>query len=229
MADASGGLPPRGENDEGANRKGAPIAIATLLWAPNESTLHYSNMYDEGWVEKLYRGFARNLTRPFRFVCFVDRIREFAEPIEQELIEGAPSYASCIQPYRLNVPMILVGLDTIVTGNCDELADFCFYSDRIAVPRDPFYPDKLCDGVHLAPAGMKAMMYDAHAGENDMEWVRSHTERLAVIDKELPGQVNSYKGFVERNGLLDTRICYFHGERKPHELGHVGWVERHWV
>lgn len=203
------------------------ITIATLLWDANSLSRHYSNMYDESWVEKLYRGFARNLTRPFRFVCFSEKQRTYSEPIEQELIVGEPSYESCIQPYRLDAPMILVGLDTIVTGNCDELADYCFYGDRVAVPQDPFYPDKVCNGVALVPAGMKARVHDAHKGENDMEWIRA--QQVAVIDKLFPGQVRSFKGSVKRSALDDTRICYFHGEIKPHELGNVGWVDRNWV
>lgn len=228
MADDSGGLPPRGPDDEGINRKGEAITIATLLWSPTTTSFHYSRCYTEEWVDKLYRGFARNLTRPMRFVCFADKLRTFKEPIEQVLIDGEPDYSSCIQPYKLNVPMILVGLDTIVTGNCDELADYCFYGDRVAVPIDPFYPDKLCDGVHLVPAGMKARMYDAHKGENDMEWVRAQADQMAVIDRLFPGQVRSFKGFVEKHGLDDTRIVFFHGEKKAHELGHIGWIERAW-
>lgn len=221
-----GALPPSEPIGSREPNKAAPITIATLLWDATTASFHYSRCYDESWAEKLYRGFARNLSRPMKMVCFVDRLREFKEPIEQILIEGAPGYASCIQPYKLDVPMIVVGLDTIVTGNCDELADYCFYGDRVAVPLDPFFPDKVCNGVALVPGGLKHILYDRHAGENDMDWIRQ--QNVEVLDKLLPGQVVSYKGRVEKNGLGDARICYFHGERKPHELSHVGWVAREW-
>jgi hypothetical protein len=50
-----------------------------------------------------------------------------------------------------------------------------------------------------------------------------------VIDDLFPGQVVSYKGEVKKHGLTDaTRIVYFHGQDKPHELPHVGWIARHW-
>lgn len=220
-----GGEAPKPEDEK--DYTGKPVVIATLLWDANIHSLHYSRMYDESWVEKLYRGVARHITRPFSFVCFTDKEREFKEPIVQMMIDGEPNYASCIQPYKLNVPMILMGLDTIITGSIDELADYCFYGDRLAVPRDPFYPEKVCNGVALVPGGMKERMYDAFDGRNDMEWVRA--QQVDVIDKLFPGQVQSYKGHVERNGLGDTRIVYFHGERKPPELAHVGWIERHWI
>ena len=45
-----------------------------------------------------------------------------------------------------------------------------------------------------------------------------------------PGQIVSYKGEVKQNGLSeDTRIVFFHGEHKPHQLPHLGWIRKHWV
>lgn len=203
------------------------LTVATLLWQPNKASRSFSTMYDETWVERLYRGFRRNLTRPFRFVVFVDRAYSFAEPdIEQQALrDPEPSYASCIEPYRLGEPMILVGLDTVVTGNIDHLADYCLTADRFALPRDPYHPRIACNGVALVPAGHQ-MIGLAHRGENDMEWVRRFPHEL--IDLVFPGQVQSFKGHVERRGLGDTRIVYFHGEKKPHQLGHVDWIKDHW-
>lgn len=51
------------------------ITVATLLWDANRHSQPFSSIYDEHWVERLYRGVARNLTQPFRFVCYVDRER----------------------------------------------------------------------------------------------------------------------------------------------------------
>lgn len=206
------------------------ITIATLLWAPNRHSYGFSAHYVESDVEKLYRGFERNLSVPFRFVCFTDTFRNFAEPIEQEPIEGEPSYASCIQPYRLNEPMILVGLDTIVVGNCDHLAAYAIGGNKLAVPRDPFYPETVCNGVALAPAGC-ARVFSEHDGSNDMEWIRKlwREGQAEVIDDLFPGQVVSYKGEIAKNGLSeDTRIVYFHGIPKAKDLPHVGWIARHW-
>lgn len=203
------------------------ITIATLIWDANEASYDFSRMYDESWVEKLYRGFARNLTLPFRFVCFTDRKREFAEPIEQEFIEGAKDYSACIEPYRLGEPMILVGLDTVVTGNCDHLAMYCVEGKRLAVPLDPYDPRVVCNGVALVPREHQHIAI-AHDGRtNDMDWIRAQDP--AVIDALFPGQVQSYKVHVKGRGLGDTRICYFHGEEKPHqEAPRVNWIREHW-
>ncbi|MCF6111995.1 hypothetical protein [Mesorhizobium muleiense] len=204
------------------------LTVATLLWQPNARSRDFSRCYDEIWVEKLYRGFRRNLTLPFRFICFVDRSYSFTEPdIEQQRIKAPrPDYGTCIEPYGLGVPMILVGLDTIVTGNIDHLAEYCLTADRFALPRDPYHPKIVCNGVALVPTGHKKLA-TRHRGENDMEWVRRFPHR--IIDDLWPGQVVSYKGHVKKHGIGDTRICFFHGLEKPHQLPHVAWVKEHWI
>lgn len=203
------------------------ITVATLLWDANDNSLPFSRIYDETWVEKLYRGFARNLTLPFRFVCFTDRDRDFCEPIQQERIRGRLDYSACIEPYRLGDPMMLVGLDTIITGNVDHLADYCLEAQRLAVPRDPYDARIVCNGVALVPAGHERVALDHDGKTNDMEWIRAH--RPAVLDDLFPGQVLSYKVHVKPRKLGDARIVYFHGEEKPHqEYARVGWIREHW-
>lgn len=209
------------------------ITIATLLWDANRRSKDFSSMYTEAWVERLYRGFARNLTRPFRFVCYTDRDRTFAEPIEQRRIKSAaPTYADCIQPYEMGEPMILVGLDTVVTGNIDHLADYCLAAETLALPIDPLAkgPDGgriACNGVALVPAG-HGYIAELHDGSNDMEWLRR--QEHVFIDDLWPGQVVSYRCHVKEHGLDDARICYFHGREKPHELAVAGdrIILEHW-
>lgn len=208
------------------------ITIATLLWSPNKHSLPFSRHYTESDVEKLYRGFARNLSLPFRFVCFTEKPRRFCEDIEQERLSASePTYSACIEPYRLNEPMILAGLDTIVVGNCDHLAAYAIGASKLAVPRDPFFPQTVCNGVALIPQGHAWVWRDQPAEGNDMDWIRAIWKRgaAAVIDDLFPRAVVSYKGHTKAHGLEDeTAIVYFHGEAKPHELPHVGWIARHW-
>lgn len=203
------------------------LCVVTLLWDANDESYAFSSMYDESWVEKLYRGFRRNLTLPFEFICFTDRERAFAEPVTQYRITSKkPSYADCIEPYRLGRPMILVGLDTVVTGNVDHLARHCLESPMIAVPRDPFFPETVCNGVALVPEGHE-WIWARHRGENDMDWIRS-LARKEVIDDLYPGHVVSYKGHVMFEGLGDARIVFFHGEQKAHQINEP-WIREHWI
>jgi hypothetical protein len=202
------------------------LAIVSLLWDANEHSRDFSAMYDETWVERLYWGFERNLTQPFEFILYTDRAREFTVPVTQyRLPNVALNYGHCILPYKLGRPMILVGLDTVVTGNCDALAEYCMTADHFACPRDPYYPHQVCNGVALVPAGLQRIGLE-WAGANDMEHVRKYAPR--VIDDLFPGQVVSYKGSVKKDGLGDARIVYFHGEEKPHQLTDLDWISEHW-
>ena len=201
------------------------LAVVSLFWQANRHSEDFSSMYSEEWVEKLYHGFARNLTRRFEFILYTDRLRDYAAPVTQILLpEGEPNYGWCILPYRLGRPMILVGLDTVVTGNVDHLADYCLTAERFACPLDPYYPLQVCNGVALVPAGHERIGHE-WAGANDMEWVRRYDPD--VIDRLFPGQVVSYKGHVVPQGLGDARIVYFHGDSKPHQI-QADWIDQHW-
>lgn len=204
------------------------ITIATLLWDANAHSQKFSSMYDESWVEKLLRGFARNLNQPFRFICYTDRPRVFKEHVEQrQLAARTPDYGQCVQPYELGEPMILVGLDTIVTGNVDALADYALAGrGPIALPRDPYNAGRVCNGVALVPAGHADVWTTWRNGVNDM--VHMRLQDHVVLDDLFPGQVQSYKGAVRDKGLGDTRIVYFHGREKPHEIQR-SWVREHWL
>lgn len=185
-------------------------------------------MYDESWVTRILHGTSRNLSLPFRFVLFTDRERDFPpEVIQIRMRAEHPTYADCIEPYSLNEPMILMGLDTVITGPINHLAEYCLTADRIALPRDPYRPEICCNGVALVPGGQRAV-FDEWRGQNDMEWLRSRPH--AFIDDLFPGQVLSYKGHVKKGGGLgDARIVYFHGALKPHELTDLSWIRQHWL
>lgn len=204
------------------------LTVATLFWQSNHRSQSFSSMYDEEWVEKLYRGFNRNLSHPFRFVCYSDKKRSYVHPeIEEARIKSlVPSYADCIQPYEIDGPLMLVGLDTVITGNLDELAEHCHTSDKLALPIDPYFPYQACNGVALVPQG-HTLIAAKHKGQNDMEWVRKFPHDL--IDKLFPGQVLSWKAHVEKRGLGDGRIIYFHGDRKPHQFPRDPIIREHWL
>lgn len=204
------------------------LHVVSMLWDHNERSLPTSRCFDESWVDKLYRGFKRNLTIPFKFVLFTDRKRLFEEAINQELMVSSnkPDYGCFTEPYRLNESMIFCGLDTVVVGNVDHLARHCLRYGKIALPRDPYQPDRTINGVALVPPGHR-YVYDEWHGENDMEWLRRF--KTDYIDDLWPGDVISLKFHdVRRKGLQGAKIVYFHGRPKPHELQDLPWIKEHW-
>lgn len=181
----------------------------------------WSSCYTPEWVDKLYRGVARNYTKPFRFVCLVDREGyKFEEDIETHPLWTVQWEKACIQLYGVQAKrLVLLGLDTIVCGNVDHIFA---YEGRLAVPRDPYAPTRACNGVVLCPTREDIV---ARTGQDDMRI-------LDVFEKEwlddlFPGQILSYKVHVAPVGLRDARIVYFHGEPKPHVLTE-DWIQENW-
>ncbi|MBZ9759486.1 hypothetical protein LB553_01115 [Mesorhizobium sp. CA8] len=202
------------------------ITIACCLWDANDLSADFSRCYDETWVDKLYRGFERNLTKPFSFACFTDRERNFREPVEQIIDKtlGMNGYGDCIAPFILDEPMIFCGLDTVITGNCDEFANYCLTSDIMALPQHPREPQHACNGIALVPAGYRKV-YEDWRGENDMVWLRKWPH--VYIDAIFKDQVKSYKAHVREFGLGDARIVYFHGRPKQPDLNEA-WIKENW-
>lgn len=165
------------------------------------------------------------MTRPHRFVVFTDREYAFAEGVEQRrLSTESPTWACMIEPFQIDGPLIVTGLDTVIVGNIDELADYCDAADRIALPRSPG-KDYACNAIALVPAG-KTGIYSGWSGENDMDWLRAQPH--AFIDDMFPGWVQSYKCDVRPNGLGEARVVYMHGRPKQSELMHLNWVKENW-
>lgn len=201
------------------------LTVATCFWEANAKSAPSSRCYTPAWVEKLAAGFRRNLTVPHRFVVLTDKAYRFAEGVEQErLATDNPDWSSMIEPFRIEGPLIVVGLDTIVRSNIDHMARWCAKGDRIALPRSPGKP-YACNGVALVPPGMTGI-HARWRGENDMEWLRAQPH--VFLDDLWPEQVVSFKQYARPRGPRGSRIVYFHGSPKPDELGDLGWVREHW-
>lgn len=209
-----------------------PLNVACCLWEPNSKSQSFSLCYDESWVEKLYRAFRRQLTKPFRFVCFTDRARSFCAGIEQErLATRVPHYGCLIEPFRLNEPTIICGLDTVLVRNVDHFAAYCLSADRPALPGHPTNKPKFgfINPVVFVPAGFR-WLYDEWRGENDMDFLKRRD--FNDTGELWPGQLLSLKLHNVVLGSMpppDARIIYFHGRSKPHELGNCGWIKDHWI
>lgn len=205
------------------------VHVACCLWDADKDTPPNSRCYDESWVDKLYRGFKRNLTDPFRFVVFTDRPRKFEEKVGQEILRTSPpTYGCLIEPFVLNVPSIVCGLDTIIYRNIDHMARYCLTGQKIALPHHPTKPGYgTINPIVFVPAGQRRI-FDEWRGENDMEWLRGFDS--ALTDDLWPGEILSLKLHdLRRRGPMRSKIIYFHGKPKPHEITNMHWLTSHWV
>jgi len=197
------------------------LKVVTLLW---DTGANRDNVppYEESWVCKLHDGIRRNLTLPYQFVLFTDRRRDLGgrDVLQVMLDRLPPSGASFIEPCRLDDPMILTGLDTVITGNLDDLAGYCLSAGMPALPRNPDHPAEIATTFALLPAGCGSL-YHSYDG-NDPAWL---TRRCKLIDYLFPGQVIGLSS--ARHLPADTRAVFFRGAR-PHDFAGAEWITRHW-
>ena len=233
------------------------ITIVTALFDGRQTGVpHSTSVYDTAYVEKLYRGFQRNLTIPFEFICLVDQNYYFEENIIAERFKRSVDqygWMSLMELYRPDLCegiRFTVGLDTIITGSLDDIVTSTVA--KLAVCTDPIYPDMICNAVTLSTPefceefwGMwegneiqlipqsKLTFENLPSAPSEMVLMRKYYGNSPCIDKVFPNRIISYKVHVKNNvlpgGVLDSAsIVYFHGHPKPHHLAGNRWVQENW-
>jgi hypothetical protein len=121
------------------------------------ATMNVGNYRGMGarYVNALYRGCLRNLTIPFRFVCFTDESAGLSREVETkslpsdlipERLHKVYNKIALFRPGAFSVGerVLFMDLDTIILSNIDDLAA---YHGPFAMLRDPTRPHALGSGL----------------------------------------------------------------------------------
>ena len=229
------------------------ITVVTVLFdGRNTGVPHTVGVYTPEWVDKLYRGIARNYKGMFELICMVDKQYQFQEPIKQVRFEKSVDqygWMSCLEVYRPDIcqgKRFTIGLDTIITGPLD---DIFAYSAKIALCTDPMIPQTVCNAVTISDSEFCDELWTMWRGNeyklmkesqleigwqtfpSEMALLRNHYADSPLLDKIFPGRILSYKQQIlgRPTHLLDnSSIIYFHGVPKPHQMKDR-WVRECWV
>jgi len=234
------------------------ITIVTALFDGRQTSVpHTVGVYTPSWVDKLYRGFARNYTGTFDFICLTDKNYVFEEPIRSIRFSmsvdqyGWLCMADVYRPDLCKGQRFTVGLDTIITGPVDDILN---YKTKIGLCTDPFTPHLVCNAVTsaspefceeywklwewnktdwLTKCKMKFNNERTHRevkAPSEMVVLRTYYNNAEKLDVKFPYYILSYKKHIRDDpGMLDTAsIVYFHGKPKPHQIGHEEWVQKNW-
>ena len=253
----------------GAKKKAMPEELKTNGWGSRESYLtditvvtalfdgrmtgipHTVGVYDPTWVDKLYRGIARNYKGMFELVCLTDKFYKFHEPIKQiRFARSVDQYGwmSLIEMYRPDIcqgKRFTVGLDTIITGPLDDIFG---YSAKIALCTDPFIRDTVCNAVTMCNSEFcdeywkfwtnneyelireSQLEIGTSAFPSEMSLLRNRYGKSPRLDEIFPGKILSYKQHIvdkPAHMLHNSSIIYFHGVPKPHRVNQR-WVRECW-
>lgn len=206
--------------------------------------------YDAEYVNKLYRGVARNLTQPFKFICLTDEPSGIDPaiqviPVTNHRLPGWWQKISLFKPLaEIQGRILYFDLDTVITG---PLTDVASYDGEFAIIK-PFYrPFGFMSSVMAFESGFGQHVWTEfmknpeanmqtcapaphlNGAWGDQRWLEMCFDRADYVQDLFPGQFVSYKADALREGRIpvDARVVLFHGEPRPHEVD--GWVRQYWL
>ena len=225
--------------------------VVALFDGRNTSIAHSMGIYDESWVDKLYRGVARNYNGHFDFVCLADQNYKFTENIKLIRFDRSVDeygWMSLMELYRPDLcsgRRLTIGLDTIITGSLDDIFDWDLGDHKIGVCQDPYWPQEICNAITISEPSFSKEFWeywinneeevmkncDLFPGSpSEMIVLRSLYGNSPRVDTIFKGRILSYKAHIRDHWdrLANTSIVYFHGSPKPHQVNEE-WVKENWI
>ena len=146
---------------------------------------HSTKIYDGTWVDKLYRGIERNYSGDFDLVCLVDKeYNDIKEPVSLvPFLNMGRGWICLIELYRPDLTRgkrFTFGLDTIITGNID---DICSFGGPMGMITDTMDTGKVCNGITIADA--KSSNYVWNVWTNRREWVYNTFTMFGDVPSEM--------------------------------------------
>jgi len=201
--------------------------------------LKTSNVYNEKYVNILYKALLRNTTIPFNFIC-LSNIKWDAdfEIIEFKNLDWKGWWAK-IEMFNYIGKTITIDLDTLIVSNIDELLTLpgkCA-PDEIFMMKAP-NPNRTFTTSIMAWDGDFSFVYDNFEYSRDIKfdwdqfYVLNELKKKNIAIKAIQETVNgiySYKRQWKNAEQEDTKIIWFHGKPRIHEMVKLEIVNKNWV
>ena len=235
--------------------------ICSLFKGSNHGLPHSADIYSPEDADKLARGLKRNITVDYELVCLVDGDYTFKEPIRAIpfLEPNSPGWSLLAELFRPDITTnrrMIIGLDTVIMSNIDDILSFPLDVGLISDPMSGIgiIPEnEVCNAISIVSD--KSSNYIWGVWTNKRDWVLKYCRlapwntpselvmmrklfnadgKVPRIDIGFPDRILSYKMHICTNPkLLETAsIVYFHGKPKLHQLKNVHFnikVLENWV
>jgi len=190
-------------------------------------------------------------TADIRFVCFTDRpartIRDTIEvvPLNADDLEGNLKKMTIFRPCsKLEGKVLALDLDTVIVDRLDVLFEMKLETNSFVTCEDAYATGRIGGGVHLFMAGFGLSEFWAPLNRspaiygNTMGSERHYLRRRAIELKsdldlrfwqsQKPSPVVSYKKECQGGAPTGSRIIWFHGQPRPHQVTDVAWIDEAW-
>lgn len=194
--------------------------------------IHWGTQYGPAYVNRLYAMVARNITPPFRFVCFCDDpngMREEIECFELPPINcDIPKTRKGIWPKSrlwnkqladLQGPFLFMDIDLVITGNLDGFFEYGD-PDDVILSHNPSNPlERLGQtSVYRAPVGKLFPLLERFE-RDPLAVIEEYTFEQRYVTRNAPGGIKLWpKSWVRHF----RRHC-----RRPFPLNYMLQAKRH--
>ena len=213
-------------------------------------------LYGSEYVHRLYDGLRRNTTLPFRFICFTDDPSGLRDDIEHRPLLNPDVIGWWHKSWLfsdecgLTDQVVYMDLDTVITGNVDEMlawrGEFIIAANPASRSRNP-----KAGNIGAMLMGWRGGMdygrdtwgrvlrggpslygNQAHTGDQRLMGLHPPDGGFRFWQDECPGaRIVSYKADIRANGNAlpdDVAVVCFHGTPRPHEVADLPWMQEHW-
>lgn len=167
--------------------------------------INWGTLYGPRYINRLYGMVARNITPPFRFVCFCDNREGIREEVEceplPELDFDLPVTKKGIWPKSrlwnesladLEGPVLFIDLDVVITGNLDSFFEYGDTDDVILAPNPSNPLERLGQtSVFRFPVGKLKPILDKFAA-NPQKIAEEYKYEQRFVTRNAPGGVKFF-------------------------------------
>ena len=165
----------------------------------------------EEYVDRLRKSIEANCTIQYKFVV-----------IDNCINEGWWAKLEIFKYFPVGDRVLYFDLDTVVTGNIDDLAS---YDGEFMALSDWYHPEVINSSVMLFESGTANNIYDKWVElkkpklmGGDQQWIYMMKPAAKRIQTDFQNRVVSYKAHC-KNGVPKTAsVVCFHGNPRPHEV-----------
>ena len=165
--------------------------------------INWGTKYGPTYINRLYGMVERNITPPFRFVCFCDNNNGIREEVECKPLPGLsfelPKTKKGIWPKSqlwneqlgdLEGPVLFLDLDIIVTGSLDAFFEYGNPDDVILAPNPSNPLERLGQtSVYRFPVGKLKPILDQFAA-NPQDIAEAYKYEQRFVTKNAPGGIS---------------------------------------
>lgn len=221
----------------------------------NVICLKVGDKYSSEYVNKLYDQTKKNLSVPFRFVCFTENINGLNKNIETKpllttdtKIRGWFHKLSFFQSklYDLSGIVLYLDLDVIITNNIEEMI---YPSDKLTIIEDWLYKKigqrKYNSSIMKWTLGQYKNLFNDYLKNynlnkkliGDQDFITEYIKDVYFWPDKWILSYKLHKVYYEIP--KETKIVVFHGNPKPHEIkssqqifkGNIlgaNWIKDYW-